>query len=127
MNNKLYQKIIEDYINAYNKFDIETMFINMHDDIKFENVSNGEVDLTTFGITELIQVAEQAAKYFKERKQKITDIKFRNDEVEICVDYFAILAVDFPNGLKAGDTMELKGRSIFKFKDNKIIELRDIS
>jgi hypothetical protein len=37
------------------------------------------------------------------------------------------LNMDFPNGLKKGNELILKGKSVFKFLDNKIIKLTDIS
>ncbi|AKB15437.1 SnoaL-like domain-containing protein [Methanosarcina thermophila] len=123
----IYRKIIENYIDAYNSFDIDRMLSDMHDDIKFENISNGEVNLATNGIEELRNQAELASPLFKERKQTITDIKFTADQVEVRIDYSGILAVDLSNDLKIGDIIELKGSSIFKFKDDKIIELKDIS
>jgi len=127
MKNKLYKEIIDNYIKAYNSFDIDKMISDMHDNVRFENISNGELNLTTNGIADLKNQAEQAKQYFKEREQKIIDIIFSKDQVEIDIDYKGILAIDFPNGLKAGDKIELKGKSIFKFKDNKIIEFKDIS
>lgn len=127
MENQLYKEIIEEYIKAYNCFDIEGMLSNMDTTVKFENISNGQTTLTTNGIEELKKQAEQAKQYFKDRTQKITNFTFNNDQVEIEIDYVAILAIDFPNGLKVGDKIELKGKSIFKFKENKIIELKDIS
>jgi hypothetical protein len=123
---KLQQKIIENYIKAYNDFNIENMLCNMHEEILFENISNGEITLTTRGIAALKEQAEQAKAYFSQREQNITSIKFDNDIVEVDIDYNAILAIDLPNGLKKGDKLELKGKSIFNFQDNKIIELKDI-
>jgi ketosteroid isomerase-like protein len=123
----IYRKIIENYIDAYNSFDIDRMLSDMHDEIKFENISNGEVNLATNGIEELRNQAELARRLFRERKQTITDIKFNADRVEVKIDYSGILAVDFSNELKTGDVIELKGSSVFRFKDNKIIELKDIS
>jgi len=127
MKNKLYKLIIEKYIEAYNSFDIEKMLSDMHHNVRFENISNGEITLTTNNITELKNQAEQAIQYFTEREQRITNIDFNNDQVVIDIDYKGVLAIDFPNGLKAGDKIELKGKSIFQFKDDKIIELKDIS
>lgn len=126
MRHDTYQKIIENYIDAYNSFDIDRMLLDMHDDIKFENISNGEINLTTNGIAELRNQAELARHLFRERKQTITGIKFNADQVEVKIDYYGILAVDFSDELKTGDVIELKGSSIFRFKDNKIIELKDI-
>jgi ketosteroid isomerase-like protein len=127
MQKGIYQQIIGNYIKAYNRFDIEGMLADMHENIVFENISNGEVTLTTKGITQLKNQAEQAGQYFKEREQRITKVEYMGDIVEIDIEYKAILAVDLPNGLKAGDKLELTGKSIFRFKDHKIIELKDIS
>ena len=68
----LYQRIIENYIDAYNSFDIDRVLSDIHDDIKFENIPNGEINLTTNGIEEFRSQAEQAKQLFKERNQQIT-------------------------------------------------------
>jgi hypothetical protein len=60
-------------IDTYNSFDIDRMLSDMRDEIKFENISNGEINLTTNGIEELRNQAEQAKQLFKERKQEITE------------------------------------------------------
>jgi len=39
----------------------------------------------------------------------------------------AIFANDMPSGEKAGDKLELKGKSVFRFKDDLIIVIEDIS
>lgn len=127
MRQESYQRIIESYIDAYNSFDIDRMLSDMHDNIIFENISNGEINLVTNGLEELRNQAEQAKQLFKERRQKITDIKFNADQVEVQIDFSGVLAVDFSNELKAGQFIELKGNSVFRFKDNKIVELKDIS
>jgi hypothetical protein len=127
MNDTLHQQIIENYVRAYNGFDIEGMLAGMHKDVRFENISNGEVTLVTNGIAELKKQAKQAGEYFKEREQKITGMQHKNNLVEADIDYKATLAVDLPNGMKAGDTIEMKGKSVFRFRGDKIIELKDIS
>jgi hypothetical protein len=43
------------------------------------------------------------------------------------IDYKGILASDLPNGRNAGEKLELKGKSVFQIKDNKIIVLEDYS
>ncbi len=125
--NERYYKIIENYIDAYNKFDTDGMILDLHKDIKFENISNNEVNMAFNGIESFKNQAEQAKHLFKEREQKITNMRFNGDQVEVNICYRGILASDLPNGLKAGDRIELNGKSIFKFKNNKIIEIKDIS
>jgi hypothetical protein len=58
----------------------------------------------------------------------IKSFTHNDDETEIVINYSAVLAMDFPNGLKKGETLNLTGKSVFKFSDNsKIIKLTDIS
>jgi len=38
--------------------------------------------------------------------------------VEISIKYASTLATDFPNGMKAGDLLEMEGKSIFRLKKN---------
>lgn len=121
------EKIIQNYIDGYNEFDIEKMTCDLSDNIIFQNIQNNEVNMTLNGINAFKQQAKQAKSYFESRQQKITFIKHDNERTEIEIDYSATLAADFPNGLKKGDKLELKGKSIFKFLDNKIVEIIDIS
>jgi hypothetical protein len=125
MNNK--EKIIQNYIEGYNQFDIDKMIADFDESVIFENIQNGEINLTLNGIEEFKAQAEKGKEYFSARKQTI--ISFIQDEITaiIDIDYYAVLAVDFPNGLKAGQGLNKKGKSIFQFSDNKIVKLTDIS
>lgn len=125
MTNK--EKIIHNYIEGYNQFDIDKMIADFDESIVFENIQNGETNLTLNGIKEFKAQAEKAKEYFSARKQIITS--FKQDEVTaiIDIDYYAVLAIDFPNGLKAGQELSMKGKSIFQFLEDKIVRLTDIS
>lgn len=125
MNVNKQQEIILSYITAYNNFDIPGMLENLHPEVKFENVTNGQVTLNIIGLKAFEQQALQAKTLFKERNQKVTDWSFNQNKVQVTIDYQGVLAVDLPNGLSAGSSMELQGKSIFTFKENKIIHLRD--
>lgn len=121
------QSIIEQYVNAYNNFDIDGMTRDLDENIVFENISNGQVDLRTGGIEAFRQQAASAKQYFQEREQRISSWEFESGSITVEIDYRAVLAIDLPNGLKAGDALELKGWSTFKFEGDKIIHLIDIS
>lgn len=121
------KQIIEAYVNAYNDFDIEGMTKNLDKNVVFENISNGKVDLRTEGLSEFKKQAESAKKYFKQRKQTIESWKFNDSKVLIDIDYKAVIAIDLPNGLKAGDTLEMKGKSEFEFENGKIKSITDKS
>ncbi len=127
MESKQQKQIVESYVKAYNAFDIDSMLENMDESIKFENISDGKSNLTLNGIDAFRDLALEAQEMFKQRKQEITSFSFDNNNVEIAVDYFGILSIDLPNGLKAGSNIELKGKSVFKFRDDKIVALTDIS
>lgn len=121
------KQIVESYVRAYNSFDIDGMIKNLDENIVFENISNGKVDLRTKGLKDFRQQAESAKKYFKQRQQTIESWELSDPYVIINIDYKAILAIDLPNGPKSGDTLELKGQSEFEFTDGKITKITDKS
>ena len=125
--NETREKTIQNYIDGYNEFDIEKMTRDLDDNIIFQNVQNEETNLTLNGINAFKQQATEAKTYFESRQQRITAINHFDDKTAIEIDYVAVLAMGFPNGLKKGQQLELKGKSIFRFRDNKIIELTDIA
>jgi hypothetical protein len=121
------QALILNYLEGYNKFDITKMVKDFSDDIVFKNIQNEETSMVLTGIEEFKVQAESAKSYFKERKQKVVSFIHDGQNTEIEVEYFAVLAIDFPNGMKKGQEIKLTGRSIFEFKDDKIVALTDIS
>ena len=103
------------------------MLKHLDDNIRFENISSGETNMVLNGISSFKEQAEQAKAFFSERKQTITSFKHEANETEVEIDYHAVLACDFPNGLKKGDALQLQGRSIFSFKGDTITAIKDIS
>ncbi|WP_125717963.1 nuclear transport factor 2 family protein [Flavobacterium ustbae] len=120
-------KTIQNYIEAYNQFDVNKMIADFNESIIFENVQNGEINMSLNGIEDFKAQAEKAKDYFSVRKQTIQSFTHDSNAVTIEIDYYAVLAMDFPNGLKAGQELNLKGKSVFEFLDNKIVKLTDIS
>jgi len=121
------QKIIETYITAYNTFDIEKMHTLLHPDIVFQNYSNGKLNLVTNGLDEFRHVTEEAKKLFSSRVQRVTGYKFADDRAEVDIDFEGVFALEIPGWPKAGETLQLKGKSIFQFKDGRIVSLSDYS
>ena len=121
------KQLVQAYIEAYNCFDVDGMVRHLHQEVEFRNIANGEVNLTTTGKKNFRQQAEQAKQYFSQREQRVTDWQVANNRVEVLIDYTAVAAMEFPNGLKPGDTLQLQGRSIFQFADGQIISIEDIS
>ncbi len=125
--NEQREQIIRNYIAGYNSFDIEKMTLDFKDEIVFQNIQNNEVNMILNGITDFKQQAEKARLYFETREQRITAMKHDISETEFEIEYLAVWAMDLPNGLKKGQKLALTSKSIFKFQDNKIVQLIDIS
>ncbi|WP_345765992.1 nuclear transport factor 2 family protein [Chryseobacterium endophyticum] len=126
-NRERYITVIENYISAYNRFDVKGMCRDLSEDILFENISDGNVDMSIKGIENFKKQTEAATAYFSERHQRIESWNFNNHVVTIEVSYQVTLAIDLPNGMKKGNMLTLKGISEFVFEDHEIISLRDIS
>ncbi|PKV62731.1 nuclear transport factor 2 family protein [Pontibacter ramchanderi] len=121
------KEIIEHYIRAYNRFDVQGMLLYLHEEVVFRNISNGEVNLSLLGIEAFRGQAEQAAKLFEEREQVVLTYQEHENAVEVTIAYRAVLATDLSEELKAGNTLELQGKTIFGFQDDKIISIEDHS
>jgi hypothetical protein len=114
------ESIIRNYLEGYNQFDVDKMIANFADDIVFENVSDDQITISLSGLKAFKEQAEQAKSYFSRREHKAK-------ETHVAIDYSAILAMDFPNGLKKGDVLNLNGKSVFEFSGNQIVRLTDRS
>ena len=121
------RSLVECYLAAYNAFDIDGMMAMIHPDIEFKNVSGGEVNATTSGAGDFRLLAEKSSELFRSRKQKILTFWSNADQASIAVAFEGVLASDLPNGMKAGETLRLNGRSEFTFCDGKIYRIKDVS
>ena len=120
--------IVIHYINAYNAFKPKEMCLHMAEDVVFENVQDCNITMSLKGKDAFLEQAMSVLDLFATRKQTITSILHRGNISEIKVDYDAKIAIDLPNGLKKGQELRLKGRSIFGFsEDGKIMKLLDVS
>lgn len=127
MTNQDKRDLINRYINAYNAFDIDGMMAIVHPEIKFKNITGGEVNAEASGVDEFRQMAEQSKELFSSREQEISEFTADGNEASIHINYEAVLASDLPNGMKKGETLKLNGRSEFRFMDGKISSITDYS
>ncbi|MBC3539238.1 nuclear transport factor 2 family protein [Rufibacter sediminis] len=121
------KQVIQHYIAAYNAFDVQGMIRDLHQDIVFENISNGVVNLRTEGIEAFTSQAEAAKQYFSQRQQTVDSWSFQENNITAAITYEARVATDLPNGMKAGDTVKMTGQSEFRLKDGLIIGITDKS
>ena len=127
MENSNLKDLIEKYLSAYNTFNIDGMIGVLNENIHFRNISKGEVNSETKGIQEFRTLAEQSIQVFSQRRQVIKNITFTGDKAEVDIDYEGILSSDLPNGMKAGETLKIQGKSIFQMKDKMLILIEDHS
>ncbi len=119
--------VITSYIDAYNNYDVEAMLSVIHEGIVFKNVYGGEVNAVANGIDELRELANRAKGMFASRREVITSFESSVDFAKVGIDFSGMLLVDLPNGMKAGETLHIKGRSEFEFRDGKLYRITDYS
>src|SRR4051812_43427811 len=112
--------LIDDFINAYNSLDVDKMLSCFTKDCIFENITNAGQNLKCNGIAELEPIARNSAKIFKSRQQKIIEKIVSGNKAAVFVEYHAVIAADMPNGMKAGQVLNLKAASFFEFEAGKI-------
>ena len=121
------KELIYIYIQAYNTKNIPQMLDLLDDQIIFENVSNTAGITRTTSKDEFQALAYQSVHYFSERKQLIRFSVIGLESAAVEIDYQANLAQDLPNGLKAGQQIQLRGVSIFEGKAGKFTRISDYS
>ncbi|MCZ3366999.1 MULTISPECIES: nuclear transport factor 2 family protein [Methanobacterium] len=127
MEAKAMEQIINEYIKAYNEFDVEKMLKNVHKDVEFKNITNGVINVQLKGLKALKEQAEQATNLFDEREMKIIEHVIKGNTVETKIKFEGTFTVDVPDGPKAGELVKINGKSIFQFEEGKIILIEDIS
>ena len=75
------QTLIEQYVQAYNRFDVAGMVENLHADILFENIFEGKVTMSLQSLPAFREQAETATSFFSSRQQEITNWHFEAQKV----------------------------------------------
>lgn len=119
--------LVDHYIDAYNRKDIDEMLLGVHPQVEFKNISAGVVNASTNGVAELRTLAQQSLSLFSERHQKIESFEIQGHVAVAAIAFRAVVAADLPNGLKKGQVLNLYGRSEFEFQDGTISKITDIS
>jgi hypothetical protein len=121
------QDIIRRYIEAYNTFDIDLMLSLIHPDVRFKNLSNGEMNAQAVGKSEFESLARQSATLFKTRTQSVKSLEINGDKATVEINFVAVLAKALSSDLKAGDKLALQGKTKFIFKGGLIWSIVDES
>ncbi|MCG9648958.1 nuclear transport factor 2 family protein [Vibrio brasiliensis] len=119
--------LVESYVSRYNAFDVSGMLALLDEDVVFENESNGEITARSDGKAEFESLASESVKIFSVRQQVVTAIEMFERAATVSIDYTGTLAIDLPNGLRAGQVLELKGQTYFEFQNGKISHIKDVS
>jgi hypothetical protein len=119
--------IVRYFIQEYNSFNIDGMMKHLHPEVKFKNISGGKTDIETNGKEEFEKLASSSAAIFNSREQQIISIKEDGNKVVVDIEFRGILAAEMPPGLKAGETLVIKGKSEYTFQENLIISVIDES
>ncbi|WP_379197458.1 nuclear transport factor 2 family protein [Paenibacillus sp. GCM10012306] len=85
------------------------------------------MDTETRGISEFRELAKKSAEIFSSWCQTVNNYSAIPGKAEVQIDYEAMLSVDLPNGLKKGDRLQLKGKSVFEILEGKISVIEDYS
>ena len=126
--------LIDRYLAAYNRFDVDAMLAVLSPDVRFENYSGEELTAQASGIEEFRRLAEQSRSVFAEREQRIVALDVEEGAgdctigtITARIDFHGRLAADIPGGPPAGTVLDLQGHSVFAFKDGLIASIVDRS
>lgn len=119
--------LVDRYLDAYNRMDVDAMLATMQDEVVFENYTAGVLGMRTLGIAELRHLAESSRHLFSMRRQTITAWREDGDHGHARIHFEGTFAIDLPNGVRAGQSIALDGRSEFRQHDGRLIYVADYS
>ena len=119
--------IIARYIQSYNARDIDGMLECVTDDVVFENISNAGGSMRLDGKDMMRQVAELSGNAFSYRRQRLINVVSGGGKAAAEIEFEGKAAVDLPNGVKAGETVKVRGASFFEFRGNLLCRIADYS
>jgi hypothetical protein len=121
------RQLIDRYLAAYNAKDVDAMLVTMHREVVFENYMAGNLSVRTLGVDELRHLAESSRHLFSARRQTVTDYREFEGTAYVNVFFEGTFGIDLPNGIRAGQSMALHGRSEFRERDGLLIYIADHS
>ncbi len=119
--------VIARYIACYNARDIDGMLAFVTNDVVFENVSNSGQSMRLDGKEMMRQVAELSGNAFSYRRQRVLNLISGDNKAAAEVEFEGKAAVDLPNGVRAGETVKVRGASFFEFRGNLLCRVADYS
>lgn len=119
--------LIDRYLDAYNRLDVEGMLATLHPQVSFENITAGVITVRTQGIEEFRRLAQSTLPLFARRRQTVTSYVEQHGVAQVGIAFEGVFALDLPNGARAGQAIALGGRSEFRVHDGLLIHVADIS
>lgn len=119
--------LIDRYLDAYHRIDVEAMLATVHREVVFENYTMGRLAMRTLGIEELRHLAQRSSHLFSARRQTITDYREFEGTAYVNVFFEGTFAIDLPNGVRAGQSIAMPGRSEYRERDGLLIYIADHS
>ncbi len=123
----MHEDIINRYIQSYNDRDIEGMLDCVTEDVVFENISNASQSMRLEGRDQMGEVARLSGNAFSYRRQRLINLIIGEGKASAEIEFEGKAAVDLPNGVKAGETVKIRGASFFEFRGRLLSRIADYS
>lgn len=123
----MHEDIINRYIQSYNDRDIEGMLDCVTEDVIFENISNASQSMRLEGRDQMGEVARLSGHAFSYRRQRMINLIIGEGKASAEIEFEGKAAVDLPNGVRAGETVKIRGASFFEFRGRLLSRIADYS
>ncbi|MBS7457343.1 nuclear transport factor 2 family protein [Coralloluteibacterium stylophorae] len=121
------RQLIARYVEAYNSFDLTALGALVTEDVRFENVVDGQLTAVTEGRDRFLALAAHSRGLFAARSQRVLALAFEGEVAVARVAFRGVLAHDMRDGPSAGTLVELEGQTLFGFRAGAISAIVDRS
>lgn len=121
-------EVVRNYIDAYNRMDVDALLACVTDDVRFENHCNSHASsLILHGRAALAELARQSVAIFSERQQTVEDAVVAGDRVALRIAFRGTVAAKPPEGWTGGQELALNGCTFLTLRENRISAIIDMS
>ena len=117
------EKIITDFVSAYNEGNVKKLIHHLSADIKYENTSDKNVYMVINGISNIELQFSMAQDIFKYRNITIQTFIHYGVTTEVNINYKSELAIKLEQWRNLGSSADTSGKMLFTFEDDIITEI----
>ncbi|MBI1339446.1 nuclear transport factor 2 family protein [bacterium] len=119
--------LVRKYVDRYNSGDVEGMLALCHDDVVFETVASLGGEMRIDGKDDMRDILIATTRAFRGRSHKIISLISEADRAAAETMFSGVATAELAHDVREGDTVSIRGVTVFERRDDKFVRISDYS